>query len=302
LATYAATAGSSPRSSDAARKRWPIPETPRALLRDGDSILFIDRKARQYLRTLRAGRSLTVRGAKFAAEELIGLAEGTVVRSSMGDYLQVFRPTYAQLIPNLPREAQVIYPKDVGTILVWGDIHPGARVVEIGVGPGATTIALLRAVGPTGEVITYEIRDTFAAMARDNVTRFYGAAPQWRIVAGDAYAGIDERDIDRFVVDVPEPWRVVPHAAVALRPGGVFVGFIPTVLQMQQLVAALRDGGFAAIEAMESLQRFWHVTDRSVRPEHRMVAHSGFLVVARRLAPARAPDDDASADVPSSGE
>jgi tRNA (adenine57-N1/adenine58-N1)-methyltransferase len=263
----------------------------RALLRDGDSILFIDRKARQYLRTVRAGRAVNVRGARFAAEELIGLSEGTVVRSSMGEYLQIFRPTYAQLIPNLPREAQVIYPKDVGTILMWGDIHPGARVVEIGVGPGATTIALLRAVGPTGTVVTYEIRDTFAAMARENVARFYGPAPHWRLVSGDAYEGIHERDVDRFVVDVPEPWRIVPHAAIALRAGGVFVGFIPTVLQMQQLVGALRDGGFAAIEAMESLQRFWHVTDRSVRPEHRMVAHSGFLVVARRLASPRVVDD-----------
>lgn len=264
-------------------------QSARALLRDGDTILFIDRKARQYLRTLRAGRPVHVRGARFAADELIGLPEGSILRSALGEYLQIFRPTYAQLIPNLPREAQVIYPKDVGTILVWGDIHPGARVVEVGVGPGATTIALLRAIGPAGELVTYEIRDAFAAMARENVARFHGAAPQWRLVSADAYVAIHERDVDRLVVDVPEPWRVVPHAADALRPGGVFVGFIPTVPQMQQLVGALRDGGFAAIEAMESLQRFWHVTDRSVRPEHRMVAHSGFLVVARRLAPPRPP-------------
>jgi tRNA (adenine57-N1/adenine58-N1)-methyltransferase len=266
----------------------------RALLRDGDAVLFIDRKSRQYLRTLRAGRPLMVRGGRFAAEELIGLPEGSIVRSPLGEYLQLFRPTYAQLVPNLPREAQVIYPKDVSTILIWGDIHPGARVVEVGVGPGATTIALLRAVGPAGEVVTYEIRDDFVTMARGNVARFYGPAPQWRVVSGDAYLGIAERDIDRMVVDVPEPWHLVPHAADALRPGGVFVGFIPTVPQMQQLVVALRAGGFAAIEAMESLQRFWHVTDRSVRPEHRMVAHSGFLVVGRRLAPVRPrPEADA---------
>jgi tRNA (adenine57-N1/adenine58-N1)-methyltransferase len=259
------------------------------LLADGDSVLFIDRKAREYLRTLRRGRTVNVRGAAFAADDLIGRPEGTVVRSSLGEYLQIFRPTYAQLIPNLPRQAQVIYPKDAGTILIWGDMHPGARVIEVGAGPGATTIALLRAIGDAGRLVTYEVREEFAAMARENVARFYGPAPQWTVKIGDAYERLDERDVDRIVVDVPEPWRVVPHAAEALRPGGVFVGFIPTVPQMQQLVTALRAGGFAAVEAMESLQRFWHVTERSVRPEHRMVAHSGFLVVARRLAPASEP-------------
>lgn len=291
----AATAVSWPRSSAAAPGWWHIPEPAevgaappfceKALLADGDTVLFIDRKARQYLRTLRRGRTINVRGASFATDELIGLLEGSVVRSALGEYLQIFRPTYAQLIPNLPREAQVIYPKDVGTILVWGDVYPGARVIEVGVGPGATTIALLRAIGSEGTLVTYEVRETFATMARQNVARFYGPAPQWTLKAGDAYEGLEERGIDRIVIDVPEPWRVVPHAAVALRPGGVLVGFIPTVPQMQQLVTTLRTGGFGAIEAMESLQRFWHVTERSVRPEHRMVAHSGFLVVARRLAP-----------------
>jgi tRNA (adenine57-N1/adenine58-N1)-methyltransferase len=255
-----------------------------ALLRDGDAVLFIDRKARQYLRTLRRGRSVNVRGAAFPADELIGLPEGSVLRSSLGEFLQVFRPTYAQLIPHLPRQAQVIYPKDVGTILVGGDIHPGAAVLEVGVGPGATTIALLRAIGAHGRLVTYEIREDFATMARENVARFHGDAPQWTLKSADAYAGLDESGFDRLIVDVPEPWRVVPHAAGALRAGGVLVGFVPTVPQMQQLVLALGDGGFAAIESMESMQRFWHVTERSVRPQHRMVAHSGFLVVARRLA------------------
>jgi tRNA (adenine57-N1/adenine58-N1)-methyltransferase len=233
---------------------------------------------------LRSGRSVNVRGATFAADELIGLSEGTVVRSSLGEYLQLFRPTYAQLVPHLPRQAQVIYPKDVATILVWGDIHPGACVIEVGAGPGATAIALLRAVGTRGRLITYEIREAFATMARENVNRFYGPAPQWSLKAGDAYERLDETEVDRIVIDVPEPWRVVPHAAHALRPGGVLVAFIPTVLQMQRLVGALLDGGFGAIDALESLQRFWHVTERSVRPQHRMVAHTGFLVVARRLA------------------
>lgn len=245
---------------------------------------------------MRRGRPVNVRGAPFASEELIGLPEGSVVRSARGEYLQVFRPTYAQLVPNLPRQAQLIYPKDVGTILLWGDIQPGTRVIEVGVGPGATTIALLRATSPGGTLISYEIRAAFADMARANVARFYGPAPHWTLKSADAYEGIDERGIDRIVIDVPEPWRVLPHAAQALRPGGVLVGFVPTVLQLKQLVDELRQGGFAAVEAMESLQRFWHVKERSVRPAHRMVAHTGFLVVARRLAPLSSSASNASSE------
>jgi tRNA (adenine57-N1/adenine58-N1)-methyltransferase len=247
-------------------------------------VLFIDRKGRQYLRTLRAGRRVAVRGAPFEADAIIGLLEGSVVRATSGEYLQIWRPTYAQLIPNLPRQAQLIYPKDVGTILIWGDVHPGARVVEVGVGPGATSMALLRAIGPDGTLVSYEIREDHVAMARETIARFHGDAPQWTVKLADAYAGLDEHDVDRMIIDVPEPWRVVPHAAAALRAGGVLVGFIPTVLQVKQLVDALAAGGFGAIEVSESLQRFWHVKERSVRPEHRMVAHSGFLVIARRLA------------------
>lgn len=267
----------------------PDAEPNRALLRDGDSILFIDRKQRQYLRTIRAGKKVNVRGAAFAAEDLIGMTEGTIVRSSTGEYLQVFRPTYAQLIPNLPRQAQVIYPKDIGTILMWGDIHPGAHVIEVGVGPGATSMAMLRMIGPTGTLTTYELREEFATMARGNVARFHGDAPNWTIKIRDAYEGFDETGIDRMMVDLSEPWRVVPHAARALRAGGVFVGFTPTVLQLKQLVDELRATSFAQVEVLESLQRGWHIKDRSVRPEHRMVAHSGFLVIARRLAVESAP-------------
>lgn len=267
----------------------PDEQPDRALLRDGDSILFIDRKQRQYLRTIRLGKKMNVRGATFAAEDLIGMPEGTIVRSSTGEYLQIFRPTYAQLIPNLPRQAQVIYPKDIGTILMWGDIHPGAHVIEVGVGPGATSMAILRMIGPTGTLTTYELREEFATMARGNVARFHGDAPNWTIKIRDAYEGFDETGVDRMMVDLSEPWRVVPHAARALRRGGVFIGFTPTVLQLKQLVDELRAGPFAAVEILESLQRGWHVKDRSVRPEHRMVAHSGFLVIARRLAVESAP-------------
>lgn len=258
----------------------------RARLRDQDAIVLIDRKDRTYLRVLRRGGRISVRGTPFPCDSLIGLPEGSIVETPSGERLLVLRPTYAQLIPSLPRRAQPIYPKDTGPILLWGDIGPGMHVVEVGIGPGALTIALLRAVGPTGRLASYEVREDFATMARDNVARFHGPAPNWTLHVTDALAGLAERDVDRLVVDLAEPWHLFVAAAPVLRPGAVVTAFVPTALQVKQTVDGLRaHGGFAAIETLETLVRFWHVRDRSVRPEHRMVAHTGFLVFARRLAP-----------------
>ena len=261
------------------------PVSERALLRDQDPVVLIDRKERTYLRVLRRGGRISVRGAPLACDDLIGLPEGTLVESASGEPLLLLRPTYAQLIPSLPRQAQPIYPKDVGPILLWGDIAAGAHVVEVGTGPGALTIALLRAVGPEGRVVSYEVREDFAAMARDNVARYHGAAPNWTLRTADAFAGLVERDVDRLVVDLAEPWRLLDVAAPALRPGAVVTAFVPTALQVKQTVDGFRaHGAFGAVETLETLLRFWHVRERSVRPEHRMVAHTGFLVFARRLA------------------
>ena len=258
-------------------------------LRDRDAVVLIDRKQRTYLRTLRAGRTISVRGGALASDTIIGQPEGSVVVTPRGERLLVLRPTYAQLIPNLPRQAQPIYPKDVGPLLLWGDIGPGMRVIEVGTGPGALTLALLRAVGPTGELVSYELREDFAARAQDNVARFHGPAPNWTVRVADAFAGFVERDVDRIVIDLAEPWRLLDVVAAALRPGGVVTGFVPTALQVKGFVDGLRaHGGFAAVEALETLTRFWHVRERSLRPEHRMVAHTGFLVFARRLAPGAA--------------
>jgi len=258
----------------------------RGALRDRDAVILIDRKARTYLRTLRSGRSITVRGGPIPCDDLIGKPEGSVAVTPRGERLLVLRPTYADLIPSLPRQAQPIYPKDVGPILLWGDIGPGMRVLEIGVGPGALTLGLLRAIGPSGELVSYEVREDFAARAQENVARFHGPAPNWRLRVGDAFAGLAERDIDRVVIDLAEPWRLLDAVATSLRPGGVLTGFVPTALQVKELVDALRThGAFAAVETLETLTRFWHVRERSLRPEHRMVAHTGFLVFARRLAP-----------------
>jgi tRNA (adenine57-N1/adenine58-N1)-methyltransferase len=259
------------------------PGARRAILGDRDPVVFVDRKERTYLRILRRGRRIAVRGAPLECDALIGLPEGSTVESPAGERLLVLRPTYAQLIPSLPRQAQPIYPKDVGPILLWGDIAPGQLVVEVGTGPGALTLALLRAVGPGGRLVSYEVREDFAAMARDNVARFHGEAPNWTLRVADALAGIVEVDVDRLVVDLAEPWRLLDAASAALRPGAVLTAFVPTALQVKQTVDALRaSGAFAAVTTLETLVRFWHVRERSVRPEHRMVAHTGFLVFARR--------------------
>jgi tRNA (adenine57-N1/adenine58-N1)-methyltransferase len=263
---------------DAARER--------AVLRDRDTIVLIDRKERTYLRMLRRGGRISIRGAPLPCDELIGLPEGSRVETPSGEPLLVLRPTYAQLIPSLPRRAQPIYPKDVGPILLWGDFAPGMHAVEVGTGPGALTLALLRAVGPTGRLASYEAREDFAALARDNVARFHGAAPNWTLHVADALAGLVERDVDRLVIDLAEPWHLLDAAATSLRPGAVLTAFVPTALQIKETVDALRaHGAFGAVETLETLARFWHVRDRSVRPAHRMVAHTGFLLFARRLAP-----------------
>lgn len=256
-------------------------------LRAGDSVLFIDRKQRRYLRRLRPGARLAVRGGSVESDALIGGFDGRRVTNSANEVFLVLRPTYPDVVLHLPRQAQVVYPKDVGSILVWGDVFPGARVVEAGVGPGALTLALLRAVGPEGQVTSYDRRDDHIEMARRNVARFHGETPTWRVKLGDVYDAIEETDVDRVVLDLPEPWRALDSAARALLAGGVLVGYVPTVLQLKTLVDHLhRHPEFGAVESFEVLQRFWHVRDLSVRPEHRMVAHTGFVTVARRLAPA----------------
>lgn len=258
---------------------------PRGPLYEGEPVIFFDRKEREYLGKLDRGKNISVRGGRIAIEDIIGREEGSVVRSSLNEAFLVFRPTLAQLIPNLPRQAQVIYPKDIGPILIWADIFPGAKIIEAGVGPAALTMALLRAVGPEGSVISYEIREDFARMARENIARYYGQAPQWTLKVEDISLNLQEKDVDRIVLDLPEPWQLTEKARKALRPGGIFLSYVPTILQVKNLVDSLREnGGFTCIETLESLVRYWHIKGLSVRPQHRMVAHTGFITVARRLA------------------
>jgi tRNA (adenine57-N1/adenine58-N1)-methyltransferase len=168
---------------------------------------------------------------------------------------------------------------------VLADIFPGARVLESGVGSGALTTALLRAVGPAGSVVGYEIRDDFAQRAVRNVHGFLGDDVPLEVHVRDVYEGIDERDLDRLVLDLPEPWRVVKHAAEALRPGGILLAYLPTILQVGRLREELQASPFGMMETLEVLHRSWHVEGQSIRPDHRMVAHTGFLTVARHLTP-----------------
>jgi len=257
----------------------------RGPLQESEPVVFVDRKDREYLARLEPSRPISIRGGKIAVEAIVGTHEGSVVRSSLNEPFLVFRPSFPQLVPNLPRNAQVIYPKDIGPILVWADLFPGARIVEAGLGAGALTMALLRAIGPEGQLVSYEIREDFADLARKNVGRYFGAASNWTIKIGDVGSELNEEKIDRVILDLPEPWHVIGRAWNALQPGGILLSYLPTVLQVKAHVDALReDGRFACIETMETLMRFWHIKGMSARPQHRMVAHTGFITAARRLA------------------
>lgn len=242
--------------------------------------MLIDRKGRRYLVRLESGREFHTHAGSLTHDEIIGSEEGSGFRSSKGGELVVFRPSLTDYILKMPRGAQVIYPKDLGPILMLADVAPGLRVLESGVGSGALSMALLRA---GAEVTGYELREDFAGRARNNVEEFLGKASleRFHVEVRDCYEGIDEVDLDRVLLDLPEPWQVAPHAAGALRPGGILLAYTPSVTQVMKLRGALDSAGFAMAETVEVLNRTWHVDGASVRPDHRMVAHTGFLTHAR---------------------
>ena len=206
------------------------------------------------------------------------------VRSTTGARYTAMRPTLADFVLRMPRGAQVVYPKDLGPILLLADVHPGVRVLEAGVGSGALSIALVRA---GADVVGYEVRADFAARAVENVRSFLGAEAlsRYRVAERDVYEGIDEAGLDAVVLDLPEPWHVVPHAAGALRAGGTLVAYTPAITQAVALREALADSDFELATTVEVLQRTWHIEGAAVRPDHRMVAHTGFLTSARLLGP-----------------
>jgi tRNA (adenine57-N1/adenine58-N1)-methyltransferase len=240
--------------------------------------------------TLAPGSEFHTHAGPVAHDDLLGREEGIIVRSSRGARYIAVRPTLAEVVLKMPRGAQVIYPKDLGPILMLADIFPGARVLEAGVGSGALSMTLLRA---GASIVGYELREDFANRARANVVGFLGedVTDRYRVEVRDVYDGIDETGLDRMVLDLPEPWRVVKHAETALRPGGILVSYLPSIIQVAQLREALDHSGFGMAETVEVLQRTWHVDGQSVRPDHRMVGHTGFLTAARLLTdPAPAAD------------
>ncbi len=271
----------------------------------GDQAQLTDPKGRHHLAVLQPGKVFHTHRGSIALDDLIGSPEGSVVRSSSGIPYVALRPLLADFTLSMTRGAAVVYPKDAAQILAMADIWPGARVLEAGAGSGALSCWLLRAVGPGGLLVSYERRADFADIARANVERFFGGPPpQWELRpgefggrdagtgdsgTGDSGTGDDgtggEEPFDRVVLDMLAPWECVGSAARALLPGGVLACYVATATQLSSIVEAIRGhGGFDEPAAWESLTRGWHADGLAVRPEHRMVGHTGFLVTARRLA------------------
>jgi tRNA (adenine57-N1/adenine58-N1)-methyltransferase len=255
--------------------------------RPGDRVQLTDPKGRLHTVVLEPGRAFHTHRGAVAHDDLIGRPEGVVVTATSGTPYLALRPLLADYVLAMPRGAAVVYPKDAAQIVAMGDIFPGARVLEAGAGSGALTCSLLRAVGESGQVVSYERRPEFAEVARANVERFFGGPhPGWDLRVGDvAEIATDPVAVDRVVLDMLAPWDVLGAVSAALLPGGVLVGYVATTTQLSRLVEALREHGtFTEPAAWETLLRPWHVVGLAVRPEHRMVGHTAFLVSTRRLA------------------
>jgi tRNA (adenine57-N1/adenine58-N1)-methyltransferase catalytic subunit len=252
----------------------------------GDRVQLTDAKGRHYTMVLNPGAEFHTHRGAITHDSVIGQPEGSVVKSASGDQFLVLRPLLIDYVMSMPRGAQVIYPKDAAQIVHEGDIFPGARVLEAGAGSGALTCSLLRAVGPGGQVISYELRDDHAEHAARNVTTFFGAQPaNWDLVIADLndYSG---PQVDRAVLDMLAPWDVLGTVANALVPGGVLIIYVATVTQLSKTVEAIREQQcWTEPRSWETMLRGWNVVGLAVRPQHNMRGHTAFLISARRLAP-----------------
>lgn len=253
----------------------------------GERVQLSDPKGRLHTVTLTVGKQFHTHRGAIEHDALIGTAEGSVVSSTSGTLYLALRPLLTDFVLSMPRGAAVIYPKDAAQIVAMGDICPGVTVLEAGAGSGSLTCSLLRAVGREGRVLSYEVRDDHADVAVSNVAMFFGDEPSnWTLRRQDVVKHPEDEQVDRVILDMLSPWEVLPAVTAALRPGGVLIGYVATTTQLSRLVEALRaDGRFTEPAAWENLIRGWHVVGLAVRPEHRMIGHTAFLVTARRLAP-----------------
>lgn len=277
--------------------RADVPDVPddawsgvhRGPLRVGEWVRLVDTKGRKHNFELVAGKRFFSNKGHIEHDELIGRDEGFSITSSAGGEYLVFRPLLSEFVVSMPRGAAVVYPKDAAQIVSMADIFPGARVVEAGVGSGALTCSLLRAIGPHGSLISWERREEFADVARRNVTQFFGGDhPAWQLRLGDLQEELPasgER-VDRVILDMLAPWECVDAVSEALLPGGIVVAYVATTTQLSRFVETVRaHGGFTEPQPWESLVRDWHVEGLAVRPGHKMIGHTAFLVTARRMAP-----------------
>ncbi|MEI8056807.1 MAG: tRNA (adenine-N1)-methyltransferase [Actinomycetes bacterium] len=265
----------------------------RGPFRVGDRVQLTDPKKRLHTITLEPGKAFHTNKGAIEHDALIGRPEGVIVTSTQGIHYLAQRPLLSDFVLSMPRGATIVYPKDAATIVGLADLYPGARVIEAGVGSGALSCSLLRAVGDSGRVSSYERRQDFADVARGNVDTFFGEPhPAWDLTVGDLVpalrarreAGIDV-EADRVILDMLAPWDCVEVSAEVLIPGGVFLAYVATTTQLSRTVETLRlDGRFTEPQAQESLVRTWHLEGLAVRPDHRMIGHTGFLVTSRRLA------------------
>jgi tRNA (adenine57-N1/adenine58-N1)-methyltransferase catalytic subunit len=267
----------------AARRRGPFAA--------GDRVQLTDAKGRMHTITLAPGKQFHTHRGIFDHDQLIGAPEGSVVRTTSGIEYLALRPLLADYVLSMPRGAAVVYPKDAGQVVAMGDIYPGAVVVEAGVGSGALTMSLLRAVGDGGSLHSVERRAEFAEIAQANVEEFFGGPhPAWTLTVGDLVTVLDEEvepgSVDRVVLDMLAPWECLDAVSRALAPGGVVICYVATATQLSRVAEEARShGAFTEPQAWESLVRGWHLEGLAVRPQHRMVGHTGFLVTARRMAP-----------------
>ena len=253
----------------------------------GDRVQLTDQKGKIYSITITPGKEWHTHKGWIVHDDLIGLPEGSVVSTSAGLKFTAFIPLLTDYVLSMPRGATIVYPKDAALIVGFADIFPGARVLEAGVGSGALTLSLLRAVGPTGSVHSVERREEFAANATLNIENYFGGRPaNWSLAIGSVQEQEFDHEFDRVILDMLAPWECVEMAAKVLRPGGVFMAYVATTTQLSATAEALKDDGhFTEPESFESMVRGWHHEGLAVRPQQRMIGHTGFLIFSRRMAP-----------------